>query len=130
MCDFSLESARFRNARKGDRLVLTHFSTGTNGFTEQNGAVDEAVCLKPGTRLAVQEPDKEPREALFVQPRRPSMMHRDSVKFVGDQEPVLLQKLPIGTTAEVTAMPFETESAAVDEEDGDEQVVMAEADVI
>ena len=50
MCDFSLQSARSRPAKVGDKLVTRDLGTGTRGFA----AIDDvtmAVRLLPGTEL-------------------------------------------------------------------------------
>src|SRR5260370_15946817 len=53
MCDYSLHDVATRPAKVGDKLVSTHF---TNSLTRGFAAVGEpnvAVCLPPGTALAV-----------------------------------------------------------------------------
>jgi hypothetical protein len=53
MCDFSLEFVASRPARVGDKLVSTRFD---NSFTRGFAAIGEpevAVCLLPGTELAL-----------------------------------------------------------------------------
>src|SRR5271155_2513058 len=51
MCDFSLQSARSRPAKIGDRLTTRNFGTGTRGFAAPEDPTT-AVCLLPGTELA------------------------------------------------------------------------------
>ena len=51
MCDFSLQSARSRSAKVGDKLTTRNFGTGTRGFAAPEDPT-VAVCLLPGTELA------------------------------------------------------------------------------
>lgn len=51
MCDFSLQSARSRPAKIGDKLTTRNFGTGTRGFAAPEDPTT-AVCLLPGTELA------------------------------------------------------------------------------
>jgi hypothetical protein len=51
MCDFSLQSARSRPAKVGDKLVTRDFGTGTRGFAASDDP-GLAVCVLPGTELA------------------------------------------------------------------------------
>lgn len=56
MCDYSLESLVSREARVGDVLMTCSFSnTTTHGFCSPDKP-DVAVCLKPGTELAFEQP--------------------------------------------------------------------------
>ena len=56
MCDFSLQHVAARAAQLGDRLLSTQFAgTTTRGFAAV-GALDIAVCLRPGTELAFDRP--------------------------------------------------------------------------
>jgi hypothetical protein len=51
MCDFSLQSARSRPAKIGDKLTTRNFGTGTRGFAAPEDP-NVAVCLLPGTEIA------------------------------------------------------------------------------
>jgi hypothetical protein len=51
MCDYSLQHARSRPAKVGDKLTTRDFGTGTRGFAAQENA-RVAVCVLPGTELA------------------------------------------------------------------------------
>ena len=51
MCDFSLQFARSRPAKIGDKLTTHNFGTGTHGFAAPEDPTT-AVCLLPGTELA------------------------------------------------------------------------------
>src|SRR5580693_5011282 len=51
MCDFSLQFARSRPAKIGDKLTTHNFGTGTRGFAAPDDPTT-AVCLLPGTELA------------------------------------------------------------------------------
>lgn len=56
MCDYSLENQISRDAKLGDRLVTSSFPlTPTRGFCAE-AEPGVAVCLKPGTELAFEEP--------------------------------------------------------------------------
>ena len=108
MCDYSLEAYATRKAKKGDNLVIHRFESGSSGFVGANDR-DTAVCLAPGAKLNVQKPNEEPREAIFVQRKRQPMTCRDSLKFAGEQDTILLGALPMGTTAKVLALSLNTE---------------------
>ncbi len=60
MCDFSLQSARSRSAKVGDKLTTRNFGTGTRGFAAPEDPT-VAVCLLPGTELAFSK-----EVALFI----------------------------------------------------------------
>jgi hypothetical protein len=60
MCDFSLQSARSRSAKVGDKLTTRNFGTGTRGFAASEDPT-VAVCLLPGTELAFSK-----EVALFI----------------------------------------------------------------
>jgi hypothetical protein len=51
MCDFSLQSARSRPAKVGDKLTTRNFGAGTRGFAAPEDPT-VAVCVLPGTELA------------------------------------------------------------------------------
>ena len=52
MCDYSLEHVASREAVVADRLIVTSFPhTVTRGFAAV-GALDTAVCVRPGTEIA------------------------------------------------------------------------------
>jgi hypothetical protein len=54
MCDYSLHHVASRPAKVGDKLVTTSFSnSSTRGFTAV-GEPNVAVCLLPGTELALE----------------------------------------------------------------------------
>ncbi len=56
MCDYSLEHVASRAATVADRLIVTPFSgTITRGFAGA-GDLNRAVCLRPGTEIAFDEP--------------------------------------------------------------------------
>jgi hypothetical protein len=58
MCDYSLEHVASRSAVAADRLISTNFNgTSTRGFAAA-GALNTAVCLRPGTEIAF---DSAPR---------------------------------------------------------------------
>jgi hypothetical protein len=56
MCDYSLEHVASRPATVADRLIVTPFAgTITRGFAGA-GDLNTAVCLRPGTEIAFDEP--------------------------------------------------------------------------
>jgi len=56
MCDYSLESLASREAQVGDVIVSCSFrTTTTRGFCSP-GEPEVAVCLRPGTELAFENP--------------------------------------------------------------------------
>ena len=55
MCDYSLHNVATRPAKVGDKLVTTRFSSSwTHGFAAI-GEPNVAVCLRPGTELALEK---------------------------------------------------------------------------
>jgi hypothetical protein len=55
MCDYSLHNVATRPAKVGDKLVTTSFhNSSTRGFTAI-GDPNVAVCLLPGTELALEK---------------------------------------------------------------------------
>ena len=61
MCDYSLHNVKTRDAAHGDKLVSCQFrTTATRGFCAVDDP-DVAVCLKPGTELALTVPVRERR---------------------------------------------------------------------
>ena len=55
MCDYSLHNVKSRPAKVGDKLTTHNFNTGTRGFAAPEDA-STAVCVLPGTELALPEP--------------------------------------------------------------------------
>jgi hypothetical protein len=53
MCDFSLQAVRSRPAKVGDKLTTRDFGTGTRGFAGKGQDQGVAVCVLPGTELAL-----------------------------------------------------------------------------
>jgi hypothetical protein len=61
MCDYSLHATASRPAKVGETLVTTTFPrTPTRGFAAE-GELGVAVCLLPGTELALDENNLLPR---------------------------------------------------------------------
>ena len=54
MCDYSVRQVASRPARVGDRLVTTAFGSPMNRGFAAVGKPDVAVCLLPGTELAME----------------------------------------------------------------------------
>ncbi|HEY6257312.1 MAG TPA: hypothetical protein VIY51_16135 [Xanthobacteraceae bacterium] len=118
MCDFSLQSARSRPAKVGDKLTTRDFGTGTRGFAAPEDP-NVAVCLLPGTELAFAKDVVVPTSGFFTsgelaigqtlaifrqinkeQPRA----HHDALEF-SDGRVVLLTMLRDGQEATVLQLP-------------------------
>jgi len=119
MCDYSIKAERTRDAAVDDRLVVHDFGTGTKGFASQSGDPSVAVCVRPGTEIAFDEPvkmienmfmfdhtEKEfPKTAVFAQINKDvERMHHDCLQFPDGQQ-VLLTSLTVGQTARVLQLP-------------------------
>jgi hypothetical protein len=117
MCDYSLEHVASRPAAVADRLVVTSFpSTVTRGFAAE-GDMNTAVCLRPGTEIAFDNPPvyehpvyhrqmnvAETRarfRQIDVQVRH---MHHDALEFA-DGTIVPLTRLLPGQRATVLQLP-------------------------
>jgi hypothetical protein len=119
MCDYSLEALKSRDAKVGDRLVLSRFPhTSTQGFS----CGDDwrcAVCLKPGTELAFDDRvrthwafdffarwrKKKPMTAIFrkINVEEP-FTHHDALELATG-ETRMLNELAVGQTATVLQLP-------------------------
>jgi hypothetical protein len=125
MCDFSLQSARSRPAKVGDKLTTHNFGTGTRGFSAPEDP-STAVCLLPGTELAFSKQVVVPTTGLFSsgeqttgqavavfrqinkeQPRT----HHDALEFP-DGRIVLLTMLCEGQEATVLQLPAQPKTEA------------------
>jgi hypothetical protein len=117
MCDYSLEQLASRAAVKGDRLVVTAFSTTTTrGFTSETES-STAVCLLPGTEVVFDRPPRLKRFWLFgskivgskaarfreINAHDPHC-HHDALEF-SDGVTVLLTRLKVGEIATVLQLP-------------------------
>jgi len=125
MCDFSLQSARSRPAKVGDKLVTRYFGTGTRGFA----AADDpglAVCVMPGTELAFADEVAclsagllgwktktiNHQTAIFRQVNKDKVAaHHDALEFP-DGRIVLLTRLCEGQAAAVLQLPAQPATAA------------------
>ncbi len=120
MCDYSIANAKTRAAEVGDKLVVTSFGMGTNGFSAQ-GDPTTAVCLLPGTELAFDASvivaakhmwdNSEPGRTIGQTVARfrqidkdNAFVHHDAVEF-GDGDFVLLTRLASGQHATVLQLP-------------------------
>src|SRR5215469_534263 len=123
MCDSSLQSARTRPARVGDKLVTRDFGTGTRGFASVDD-LSTAVCVLPGTELAFASEvtyagwnvrilikgwpaariETQHRTAIFRQIDKEKMTHHDAIEFP-DGQVVLLTRLSDGQEASVLQLP-------------------------
>jgi hypothetical protein len=117
MCDYSLEQVASRAAVKGDRLVVTAFSTtATRGFTSETEK-STAVCLLPGTEVVFDRPPRLKGFWLFRNKVAGSKTarfrqinvhdrhcHHDALEFA-DGVTVLLTRLKVGEIATVLQLP-------------------------
>lgn len=126
MCDFSLEHTASRAAKRGDRLMTHRFPSSTTGLVEP-GHVETAVCLRPGTELAFDEPIQivargfiggtgetlASKTAIFTQieiarsrPDGTPLEHRDAIALPNG-EVFKLQELSLGQHLHVLQVPAE-----------------------
>lgn len=124
MCDYSLELQKSRQAIAGDRLVTTAFPGSTTvGFSEA-GREDVAVCLKPGTELAFEQPvafsglfgfllQAYQHDCLMARFRHVNennpLVHHDALEFANGQV-VLVNHLCPGQHASVIQLPAASEA--------------------
>ncbi len=124
MCDYSLQAYQSRPAKVGDKLTVRPFGSGTSGFCSDE-APDVAVCLLPGTEIALETIDDFASQfgvtgttAIFRQINKDyAMMHHDAVEHPnGDY--TLVTSLPMGQKATVLQMPAapKTEQEEKDQE--------------
>lgn len=125
MCDYSLEHQARREAVAGEHLVATAFPAATTvGFAAQ-AAPRIAVCLKPGTELAFDEPASfsglfrfllqahahDRRTARFRQVNVDNpLLDHDALEF-GNGQLVLLSQLRPGQRAVVIQLPSDAQVA-------------------
>src|SRR5260370_3278642 len=118
MCDYSLHLVASRPAKVGDELITTKFKNSlTRGFAAI-GEPNAAVCLLPGTEVAVEKEVEYGRTfTLFLNMKlgkkvaqfrqinmgKPSV-HHDALEFP-DGETVLLTRLCEGQHATVLQLP-------------------------
>jgi hypothetical protein len=117
MCDYSLEHVASRPAAVADRLVVTTFpNTVTRGFAA-GGDVNTAVCLRPGTEIAFDEPPVYEHPVTHMQvvakqavarfrqiEPQARHLHHDALEFA-DGTIVPLTRLIAGQRATVLQMP-------------------------
>jgi len=114
MCDYSLQSIKTRDAKLSDPLVVSDFGTGTRGFADPN-ARKTALCVKPGTEIAFDEPIKldrwslgpkgNPTTAIFRQVNKHCPhTHHDALELPNGTM-VLLTSLRAGQTGRILQMP-------------------------
>jgi hypothetical protein len=119
MCDYSLENVASRPAAIADELVTTKFSGAvTLGFASVTDD-STAVCLRPGTELAFDEPPRHSRRFLFGSEQAPGRVarfrqvnvdiahaHHDALEFA-DGTVVLVAKLLPRQFATVLQLPVQ-----------------------
>ena len=117
MCDYSLEHVASRAAAVADRLMVTTFdNTVTRGFAALDD-VNRAVCLRPGTEIAFDEPPVYEHPVTWSQTTVPARLarfrqldtqlprvHHDALEFENG-EIVLLTRLLPGQKATVLQLP-------------------------
>jgi hypothetical protein len=117
MCDYSLEHVASRPAAVADRLtVVTFANTISRGFAGVDD-VNCAVCLKPGTEIAFDQPVVYEHPVTWMQVTVPSRLarfrqidthlpraHHDALEFENG-EIVLLTRLLTGQKATVLQLP-------------------------
>ena len=123
MCDYSLENVKSVPAQIGDKLVVRQFGSGTAGFgyadeiTKHTGAV--AVCLRPGTEVAFEQPISKPDGGFFTSKAKygkvavftqvdtdQTYTHHDALE-TPDGQVVKLAHLKVGQYATVLQLPVE-----------------------
>lgn len=126
MCDYSLENVASRAATKGEALVSTRFP---NAMSKGFAGIDDrtvAVCLRPGTELAFDEPVEF--EKNCIETRRTNVKvatfrqidledrhtHHDALEF-SDGQIVRLASLIPGQRAVVLQLPVEMAEASASE---------------
>lgn len=119
MCDYSVQAAKTRDARIGDKLVTSSFGRGHVGFMEEGGNPHTATCLKPGTELAFEGPVYNtqmpgvllPNTAKFTQVNHnnPNILH-DVLEFPNGNR-VWLAYTFTGVKATVLQLPAEPKTA-------------------
>jgi hypothetical protein len=124
MCDFSLQFARSRPAKIGDKLTTHNFGTGTRGFAAPEDPTT-AVCLLPGTELAFSKEVVLATAGMFtsgeltigqtlaifrqINKEKPRV-HHDALEFP-DGRIVLLTMLCDGQEATVLQLPAQPTTA-------------------
>jgi hypothetical protein len=117
MCDYSLEHVASRPAAVADRLTVVNFAnTISRGFAGLDD-VNCAVCLKPGTEIAFDQPVVYEHPVTWMQVTLPSRLarfrqvdthlpraHHDALEFENG-EIVLLTRLLTGQKATVLQLP-------------------------
>lgn len=118
MCDYSLHHVASRQARVGDKLVVTEFMRSiTRGFSAV-GEPEIVVCLLPGTELAFDGNVQYDRAfSLFWKGRvgyavarfrqvnmDNTSVHHDALEFP-EEKTVLVTRLVVGQTATVLQLP-------------------------
>jgi hypothetical protein len=117
MCDYSLEHVASRAAAVADRLMVSAFSnTISRGFAALDD-VNTAVCLRPGTEIAFDEPPVYEHPVTWAQTIVPARLarfrqldshlprvHHDALEFENG-EIVLLTRLLPGQKATVLQLP-------------------------
>ena len=119
MCDYSLQFVASRPAKVGDKLVSTKFSNSITGGFAAVGEPNVAVCLLPGTEIALEKEVEyvgfftkwshgkkiEDKVARFRQVNKgKSNVHHDALEFP-DGQIVLLTSLREGQHATVLQLP-------------------------
>ena len=92
------------------------------GFKQPDDAPNCPTCVSEDTLLLLQLPGNAPQKAIFASRDVVGDRHRDGINWEGSSDFVLLQTLPLGTKAQVVALPNEERSTG--QRVGGEQVVL------
>ena len=117
MCDYSLEHVASRSAVAADRLISTNFNgTSTRGFAAA-GALNTAVCLRPGTEIAFDSAPRYENPVTWAEQQAPGTtarfrqvdmhirhVHHDALEFA-DGTIVPVARLIQGQWATVLQLP-------------------------
>lgn len=115
MCDYSLEAARSRPAKIGDKLVTQAFDTGIRGFAAP-GESRVVVCVAPGSELVFDEDIQIStlwwnsksvgyKTAIFRQINKVVRYTNHDALELPDGRVVLLTRLCVGQRATVLQVP-------------------------
>lgn len=119
MCDYSVMAERTREAKVGDRLITSKFGLlGHTGFRELYGDRHTAVCLRPGTELAFDDPVPNPHHesnerlpkflsttAKFTQINKGKTHTMHDVIEFNDNQSMWLGYVPTGQIATILQLP-------------------------
>ncbi len=124
MCDYSILNVNTRDAEVGDKLIVTHFTSGTRGFAREEDGNRIATCLLPGTEIAFKDKSVWTLQsvalpfntAIFRQKNKEvPTVHHDYLEFP-DGRSAALAYLTEGQEATVLQLPAKPKNKAEEEE--------------